>query len=61
MYNYEGSFDLLKEYCEIKKIELKFENFKKSFCDEFTSYMIFEKIYRKITVGNVFKNIKAFL
>lgn len=61
MYNHERSFVLLKEFCDIKKIELKFEDFKKSFCDEFTSYLIFEKNYREITVGNVFKNIKAFL
>jgi integrase len=61
LYNYLRSIVVLKEYCELKKIKLTFEDFKKSFCDEFTSYMIFEKNYKEITVGNIYKNLKFFL
>jgi len=61
LYNQKRSFILLKEFCNLKKIELKFEDFRKSFCDEFTSFLIFEKNYREISVGNIFKNIKTFL
>lgn len=61
IYLYERSYNILNEYCNLKKIQLKFEDFRKSFYDEFTSYLIFEKNYKEITVGNVFKNIKVFL